>query len=84
MQQETDYKPSNATEDAWVWTTEEGVEMFFDRNETVRFRVEAEVWTDLSPEKQPTPGEEIEDEVRKSPFQITVSFFAAFSAASSG
>ena len=41
----------NSAEDAWVWTTDEGNDLFFDRNETVRFRVEAETWTDLSPEK---------------------------------
>lgn len=60
----------NAAEDAWVWTTEDGHELFFDRNETVRFRVEAETWTDLSPEKQAPPGEEAEEEDRKSPYQI--------------
>lgn len=63
----------NGEEDAWVWKTEAGLELFFDRNETVRFRVEAETWTDLSPEKQPTPGEEVEEEYRKVPYHITVS-----------
>ena len=63
----------NATEEAWVWTTDEGHELFFDRNETVRFRVEAETWTDLSPEKQTPPGEEAEEEARPSPYQITAS-----------
>ena len=62
----------NHEEDAWVWRTDEGVELFFDRNETVRFRVEAETWIDLSPEKQPAPGEELEEDYRKSPYQITV------------
>lgn len=68
------FEPSsyNATEDAWVWSAGPDNELFFDRYEPVRFRVEAETWTDLSPEKQPAPGEEVEV-YRRSPYEITVS-----------
>lgn len=70
----TDSGPSNKSEDAWVWTTEQGIELFFDRNEIVRFRVESEKWTDLSPEKQLAPGEEEDDELwRRKPYQIEAS-----------
>ncbi len=40
-----------------MWTTEEGDEFFFDKDEAARFRVEAEVWHDLTPQK-PSIGEE--------------------------
>ncbi|KAF2139129.1 uncharacterized protein K452DRAFT_255268 [Aplosporella prunicola CBS 121167] len=40
----------NNAESVWVWTTETGDELFFDMEERVRLRVEAEVWTDLSPQ----------------------------------
>lgn len=66
----TRYEPS---EDAWIWKTEDGTELFLDRNETVRFRVEGEEWTDLSPEKQVPLGEEVEEVERRSPYQIIVS-----------
>jgi DNA-directed RNA polymerase III subunit RPC8 len=58
----------------WVWVWESAPEslLYFDVNEMVRFRVEAETWTDLSPEKQPAPGEEVEV-YRRSPYEITVS-----------
>lgn len=65
------------TEDGeWVWVWESAPEnlLYFDVNEMVRFRVEAETWTDLSPEKQPAPGEEVEV-YRRSPYEITVSAF---------
>lgn len=35
----------------WIWTTEEGAECFFDKNEPVRLRVEREIWHDLTPQK---------------------------------
>jgi len=38
-------------EQVWIWTTEEGTEFFYDKNEPVRFRVEAEVWNDPNPQK---------------------------------
>ncbi|KAI5237641.1 hypothetical protein E4T43_07933 [Aureobasidium subglaciale] len=56
----------------WVWETAPDNLLYFDHNEMVRFRVEAETWTDLSPEKQPAPGEEVEV-YRRSPYEITAS-----------
>lgn len=44
-------------EHVWIWTTDEGNEFFFDKNDPVRFRVEAEVWHDLTPQKQPIDGD---------------------------
>lgn len=63
---------SNSAEDAWVWKTDDGVELFFDRNETVRFRVEAETWNDLAPENRPGETHDTE-EFSKSPYTITAS-----------
>lgn len=62
----------NSAEDAWVWKTDDGVELFFDRNETVRFRVEAETWNDLAPENRPGETHDTE-EFSKSPYTITAS-----------
>ncbi|KAF3928167.1 hypothetical protein AA313_de0205391 [Arthrobotrys entomopaga] len=36
-------------EQVWVWRTEDGDELFFDKNETVRFRVEEEEFVDNTP-----------------------------------
>ena len=68
------FEPStfNDTEEAWVWESTPDSQLFFDKNEAVKFRVEAETWTDLSPEKLPAPGEEVEI-YRRSPYEITVS-----------
>ncbi|CAD0105883.1 unnamed protein product, partial [Aureobasidium uvarum] len=74
------------TEDGeWVWVWESSPEnlLYFDVNEMVRFRVEAETWTDLSPEKQPAPGEEVEV-YRRSPYEITVSLWTSASMQLSG
>ncbi|KAK7533713.1 DNA-directed rna polymerase III 25 kd polypeptide [Phyllosticta citricarpa] len=54
-------------EQVWVWTTENGDELFFDLEETVRFRVEAEIWTDQSPQAPTTDDTQVE---RKSPYSI--------------
>ncbi|THX91099.1 hypothetical protein D6D08_03421 [Aureobasidium pullulans] len=59
-------------ERVWVWETAPDNLLYFDVNEVVKFRVEAETWTDLSPEKQPAPGEEVEI-YRRSPYEITAS-----------
>ncbi|CAD0030770.1 unnamed protein product [Aureobasidium pullulans] len=61
-------------ERVWVWETAPDNLLYFDVNEVVKFRVEAETWTDLSPEKQPAPGEEVEV-YRRSPYEITVTFW---------
>jgi DNA-directed RNA polymerase III subunit RPC8 len=36
-------------ENAWIWKTEGGPELFFDRGEPVLFRVEREQWYDQKP-----------------------------------
>jgi len=36
----------------WVWKND-GTDLYFDKNERVRFRVEEEIWTDLAPSDQP-------------------------------
>lgn len=68
----------NVAEQTWVWNAGEGNEFFFDNYETVRFRVEGETWTDLSPDKQIAQAEQAEQEeqseARISPYEITVSF----------
>lgn len=43
---------SDVTEKVWVWTND-GTDLYFDRNERVRFRVEEEIWTDLAPGDEP-------------------------------
>lgn len=66
-------------EQTWVWRAGEGAEFFFDNFEHVRFRVEGETWTDLSPDKQQMQAEQAENEeqneARISPYEITVSEF---------
>ncbi|KAL9012839.1 MAG: hypothetical protein Q9173_002431, partial [Seirophora scorigena] len=60
----------NMQEQCWVWSNE-GQEYFYDKSEWVRFRVEQEHWTDLSPI---APSEEETTGVleRKSPYTITL------------
>jgi DNA-directed RNA polymerase III subunit RPC8 len=69
------FEPSRFSdvEKVWIWESSPESILYFDHNEMVRFRVEGETWTDLSPEKQPAPGEEV-DVYRRSPYEITVSF----------
>ncbi|KAI4089049.1 MAG: hypothetical protein LQ344_005620 [Seirophora lacunosa] len=61
----------NIQEQCWVWSNE-GQEYFYDKSEWVRFRVEQEHWTDISPL---APSEEETTGVleRKSPYTITIS-----------
>lgn len=44
---------SDKDEKVWIWTTEEGQALYFDKENRVRFRVEQELWTDLAPTDQP-------------------------------
>jgi len=67
---------SNTAEDAWVWY-EDGNELFFDKGEVVRFRVEAEQWHDLSPQK-PMRGQEEAIVEKKVPYSIIVSISVDF------
>ncbi|KAI9657749.1 MAG: DNA-directed RNA polymerase III subunit rpc25 [Bathelium mastoideum] len=39
------------TEQVWAWQVEGGDPAFYDNNEQVRFRVEREIWNDLTPDK---------------------------------
>lgn len=74
----TNWERDEDGQDAFVWTEGEN-QFFFDRLEPCLFRVEQEVWRDLSPKMQ-RPGEqqfveekaEEEDEVgaRKIPYLI--------------
>ncbi len=48
--------------------------MFFDKHEIVRFRVEAETWTDQSPEAPVLPGREASERTARTvPYGIVVS-----------
>ena len=49
--QQANRGPSDADEGVWIWTTEDGAEMYFDKGEAVRFRVESEKWHDQAPQK---------------------------------
>lgn len=57
-------------EQCWVWSNE-GQEYFYDKTDWVRFRVEQEHWTDLSP-VAPSLRETAAYSERKSPYSITV------------
>ena len=60
-------------ENAWIWHNDDGeepTELFFDQGDTVRFRVEAEEWSDASA-KAPVLEEGLDGVVeRKSPYKI--------------
>jgi len=43
--------------------------LYFDNHETVRFRVEEEVWTDQTP-KGPREKEELEGGLKSSPYSL--------------
>lgn len=61
---------SDAEDQVWVWRHETG-DLFYDRNEWVRIRIEAEQWHDLAP-VGPSTREPAKKEER-SPYTITVS-----------
>lgn len=67
-----DSEVSNVQEGCYTWKTADGNELFFDNNEIVRFRVEAETWVDVSPERQ-IPGQGEKEKEKKVPYSITVS-----------
>lgn len=66
----TDTHSSNHTEQVWVWENEGADALYFDNHESVRFRIEAEEWTDHSPL---TPSEREEGVVRDSPYRLQAS-----------
>ncbi|KAI9788439.1 MAG: DNA-directed RNA polymerase III subunit rpc25 [Peltula sp. TS41687] len=55
-------------EQVWVWESE-GTKLYFDKNESVLFRVESEEWNDQAPAER-EPGASLE---LKSPYCIQVS-----------
>ncbi|KAL8657898.1 MAG: hypothetical protein Q9226_001471, partial [Calogaya cf. arnoldii] len=65
----------NSQEQCWVWSNE-GQEYFYDKTDWVRFRVEQEHWTDLSP-VAPSLRETAAYMERKSPYSITASMMQA-------
>ncbi|KAI9838681.1 MAG: hypothetical protein M1819_004995 [Sarea resinae] len=58
-------------EQVFIWRND-GNELFFDKNETVRFRVEAETWNDQSP-TAPSERDTTSAIGRKSPYTIEAS-----------
>lgn len=51
---------SSHEEKAWIWNPEEGSPgYYYDPNEPVRFRVEAEVWHDHTPQKPNVESEDV-------------------------
>ncbi|KAK6609300.1 DNA-directed RNA polymerase III subunit rpc8 [Botrytis cinerea] len=57
----------------FVWETEEGTQLYFDNQETVRFRIDSEQWNDqapLGPEKQ---DDSEESRVIEAPYKIVAS-----------
>ncbi|THV53693.1 hypothetical protein BGAL_0044g00180 [Botrytis galanthina] len=63
----------NHNEQVFIWETEEGTQLYFDNQETVRFRVDSEQWNDqapLGPEKQ---DDSEESRVIEAPYKIVAS-----------
>ncbi|EGX49249.1 hypothetical protein AOL_s00078g282 [Orbilia oligospora ATCC 24927] len=56
-------------EQVWVWRTEDGDELFFDKNESVRFRVEEEEFIDNTP-VDPALRDSLADADMKPPYKI--------------
>ncbi|KAI9858532.1 MAG: DNA-directed RNA polymerase III subunit rpc25 [Vezdaea acicularis] len=61
----------SAQEAVWIWQNE-GVQLFFDKNETVRFRVENELWHDQVP-LPPSERAEQSAAERRSPYTLEAS-----------
>ena len=65
---------SDHTEQTWVWQTDSEL-FYFDKNETVRFRVENEHWNDQSP-ATPVAERDVDGALvvgeRRSPYGIEV------------
>ncbi|KAI9681143.1 MAG: DNA-directed RNA polymerase III subunit rpc25 [Caeruleum heppii] len=57
------------SEQVWIWTSDES-KLYLDKNESVRFRVEAEEWNDQSPV---APAERYATTERRSPYSIQAS-----------
>ncbi|KAJ6257713.1 DNA-directed RNA polymerase III subunit rpc8 [Drechslerella dactyloides] len=63
------------SEQVWVWRTEDGDELFFDKNELVRFRVEEEEFTDNTP-VDPALRDSLADADLKPPYKLIVGAFS--------
>jgi len=58
---------SDHTEQVWIWTTPDQVNLYYDPQEIVRFRIESEKWVDQSPLG---PNEKEEGLEKTSPYAI--------------
>jgi hypothetical protein len=61
--------PSLSSEQLFVWSLPDGQQLYYDNQETVRFRIEEEIWTDQSP-MGPKEREEAAGSVRGSPYVV--------------
>lgn len=57
------------SEQLFVWETEDGQLLYYDNQETVRFRIEEEIWTDQSP-MGPKEREDAAGTVKSSPYVV--------------
>lgn len=67
-----DMSCSDHTEQVWVWESE-GTPLYFDKNESVRLRVESETWNDQLPTERDAEADAATVVERKSPYSIQVS-----------
>ena len=74
------YLSSSRDEQNWIWHTSEETQLYYDNQETVRFRIEAEHWHDQTPIGPTVKEEEFGgfgigggDVGKKSPYTITAS-----------
>lgn len=61
------------TERTWIWTHEGGAELFFDRGESVLFKVDREDWFDQKPTIELKDDDGNVDETRTTPWRLIVS-----------
>lgn len=61
--------PSEREHDCWIWHYESAA-LYFDNQETVRFRVEDEAWHDQAPTKPESEDNEAGGKVSTNPYQI--------------
>ena len=63
---------SNHTEKVWIWKAGHDSELYLDKNEIVRFRVEAEEWHNVSPQRFEMDDGDRPVEQKTSLYSITV------------
>ncbi len=62
--------PSNSSEQLFVWNLpDSGQQLYYDNQETVRFRIEEEIWTDQSP-MGPKEREDAAGSIKSSPYVV--------------